>query len=97
MQASLTSYSPYQLLYGREPILPSSVREKLAPVINLDDPDVWAQCLYDRAEFFQKAMPMVMENLNIVQHRDTLRYARIRSGVYRPQVRRFSKGDYVYL
>ena len=48
-QASLASYSPYQLLYGREPILPSSVREKLAPVVNLDDPDVWAQCLHDRA------------------------------------------------
>ena len=40
---------------------------------------------------------MAMENLNIAQHRDTLRYARIRSGAYRPQVRRFSKGDYVYL
>jgi hypothetical protein len=40
---------------------------------------------------------MAMENLNIVQHRDTLRYARIRSGAYRPQVHRFSNGDYVYL
>jgi hypothetical protein len=96
-QASLTSYSPYQLLYGREPILPSPVREKLALVVNLDDPNVWAQCLHDRAEFFQKAMPMTIENLNIAQHRDTLRYARIRSGAYRPQVCRFSKGDYVYL
>jgi hypothetical protein len=96
-QASLASYSPYQLLYGREPILPSSVREKLAPVVNLDDPDVWVQCLHDRAKFFQKAMPMAMENLNIAQHRDTLRYARICSRAYRPQVHRFSKKDYVYL
>lgn len=96
-QASLASYSPYQLLYGREPILPNSVREKLAPVVDLDDPDIWAQCLHDRAEFFKKAMPIAMENLSIAQHRDTLRYARIRSGAYRPQLRRFSKGDYVYL
>ena len=46
-QASLAAFSPYQLLYGREPILPSSVREKLAPVVDLDDPDMWAQCLRD--------------------------------------------------
>jgi hypothetical protein len=40
---------------------------------------------------------MAMENLSIAQHRDTLRYARIRSGAYRPQLRRFRQGDYVYL
>jgi hypothetical protein len=66
-------------------------------VVNLDNPNVWAQCLHDQAWFFQKAMPMAMENLNITQHRDTLRYARIHSGAYQPQVRRFSKGDYIYL
>ena len=42
-------------------------------------------------------MPIAMDNLSIAQHRDTLRYARIRSGVYRPQLRRFRQGDYVYL
>ncbi len=96
-QASLASYSPYQLLYGREPILPSAVREKLDPVVDLDDPAVWAQVLQQRAEYFQRAMPMAMENLAIAQHRDTLRYARIRSGAYKPQLRRFKVGDYVYL
>ena len=40
---------------------------------------------------------MALENLAIAQHRDTLRYARIRSGAYRPQLRRFKVGDYVYL
>ena len=44
-----------------------------------------------------KAMPMAMKNLSIAQHRDTLRYARIRSGAYQSQLRRFWKGDYVYL
>ena len=42
-------------------------------------------------------MPMALENLSIAQHRDTLRYATIRGGGYRPQVRRFTPGDYVYL
>ena len=96
-QASLSSFSSYQLLYGREPVLPGAVREKLHPVVYLDDPEVWAQTLQDGAEYFQKAMPMALENLAITQHRDTLRYARIRSGAYWPQLRRFRVGDYVYL
>ena len=78
----MESYRRYRLLYRKEPILSSSVRENLTPVVDLDDPDVWAQCLYDRAEFFKKAMPMAMENLSIAQHRDTLRYACVRSGAY---------------
>ena len=88
-QVSLLSFSPYQLLYGREPVLPSVVREKLHPVVDLDDPEIWAETLQDWAEYFRKAMPMALENLAIAQHRDTLRYARIRSGAYRPQLRRF--------
>jgi hypothetical protein len=40
---------------------------------------------------------MALENLSIAQHRDTLRYATIRGGGYRPQVRQFCPGDYVYL
>ena len=39
---------------------------------------------------------MAMENLFIAQRRNTLRYARIRSGAYQPQLRRFRQGDYVY-
>jgi hypothetical protein len=40
-QASLASYIPYQLLYGREPILPSAIKERLDPMVNLDDLEVW--------------------------------------------------------
>jgi hypothetical protein len=50
-----------------------------------------------RAELFKRMMSMALENLSIAQHRDTLRYAMIRGGGYRPQVRRFQPGDYVYL
>ena len=80
--ASLASYSPYQLLYGREHILPSSIQEKLAHVVDLDDPNVWAECLQKQAQFFQRAMPMAIENLSIAQHCNTLRYACIHSGAY---------------
>ena len=40
---------------------------------------------------------MALENLAITQHRNTLRYACIRSGAYRPQLRWFKVGNYVYL
>ncbi|BBN09865.1 hypothetical protein Mp_4g23350 [Marchantia polymorpha subsp. ruderalis] len=42
-------------------------------------------------------MPAAFDNLAIAQHRDTLRYETIRGGGYRPSIRRFYVGDYVYL
>jgi len=42
-------------------------------------------------------MPMAMENLSITQHQDTLRYAHTRSGNYKPKVRQFDVGDFMYL
>jgi hypothetical protein len=42
-------------------------------------------------------MPMVMKNLVIVQHRNTLCYATIHGGGYRPWIQRFEQGNYVYL
>jgi hypothetical protein len=41
-------------------------------------------------------MPMAMENLSIAQHRDTLRYAHTRGGSYKPKVKQFVVGDFVY-
>ena len=50
--------------------------------MDLDDPNIWVECLQKRAQIFQRAMPMAMENLSIAQHRDTLHYACIHSGAY---------------
>ena len=63
----------------------------------MDDPDTWIEVCNSRAELFKRAMPMALQNLAIAQHRDTLRYATIRGGGYRPQLRRFVAGNYVYL
>jgi hypothetical protein len=41
-------------------------------------------------------MPMAMENLSIAQHRDTLRYAHTQGGSYKPKVKQFDVGDFVY-
>jgi hypothetical protein len=42
-------------------------------------------------------MPMAIENLAIAQHWDTLHYATICEGGYRPHIQRFEQGDYVCL
>jgi hypothetical protein len=41
-------------------------------------------------------MPMAMENLSIAQHRDILWYAHTQGGNYKPKVRQFDVGDFVY-
>jgi hypothetical protein len=50
----------------------------------MDNPDTWALVSEQRADLFKRVMPMALENLSIAQHRDTLRYATIRGGGYRP-------------
>lgn len=63
MVKSLASYSPYELLYDQESTLPSSGHEEWAPIVDLHDPDIWAQFLHDWAKFFKKAT--TIENLDI--------------------------------
>jgi hypothetical protein len=97
-QASLASFFPYYLLFGRHPVLPKAIQADVDTVLaNMDNPDTWALVSENRADLFKRVMPMALENLSIAQHRDTLRYATIRGGGYRPQVRRFRTRDYVYL
>ncbi len=85
--ASLSHFSPYFLLSGRHPIPPSSIAVQMDQVVDLDSPTTWAKVIAERAVLFMKVVPMAMENLSIAQHRDTLRYAHIRGGSYKPKVR----------
>jgi hypothetical protein len=39
---------------------------------------------------------MAMENLSIAHHQNTLWYAHTRGGSYKPKVRQFDVGDFVY-
>jgi hypothetical protein len=97
-QASLASFSPYYLFFGRHPVLPKAIQADADTVLaNMDNPDTWALMSEQRADLFKRVMPMALENLSIAQHRDTLRYATLHGGGYRPQVQRFRSGDYVYL
>jgi hypothetical protein len=80
--ASLASFSPYFLLYGRNPDLPTTIRRESSEVVNLDDPEMWLTVCSQRVELFRRVMLVAFENLAIVQHMDTLRYATIRGGGY---------------
>jgi hypothetical protein len=66
-------------------------------VMDLDSPATWARVIVENTVLFRRVMPMAMENLSITQHRDTLRYAHTRGDSYKPKVRQFDIGDFVYL
>jgi hypothetical protein len=95
--ASLSHFSPYFLLFGKHPIPPSSIVAQMDQVVDLDSLATWARVITERAALFRRVMPMAMENLSIAQHRDTLRYAHTRGGSYKPKVRQFDVGHFVYL
>ncbi|GIM13919.1 hypothetical protein Vretimale_16977, partial [Volvox reticuliferus] len=64
------------------------------------DPDKLADFnhyLEMRAKEVQRLMPAAAGNLLIAQQRDKHRYARVRSGGYKPAFSRFEAGDYVYI
>jgi hypothetical protein len=83
--ASLASFSPYYLLFGRHPVLPQAIQANADTVLaNMDNPDTWALVSEQRAKLFKRVMPMVLDNLSIAQHHDTLQYATIRGSGYRP-------------
>ncbi len=95
--ASLSHFSPYFLLFGRHPIPPSSIVVQMDQVVDLDSSATWARVITEKVALFKRVMPMAMENLSIAQHRNTLWYAHTRGGNYKPKVRRFDVGDFVYL
>jgi hypothetical protein len=76
--ASLASFFPYYLLFGRHPVLPKAIQADADIVLaNMDNPDTWALVSEQRAELFKWVIPMALENLSIVQYRNNLQYAMI--------------------
>ena len=65
--------------------------------LNFDDPSLAAASILQRAKACEEASVIVGRNLLIAQHRDQLRYARLRSGGYLPSIVHFTVGQYVYV
>ncbi|KXZ48232.1 hypothetical protein GPECTOR_29g136 [Gonium pectorale] len=98
-QAS-TRMAPFVLLYGAPPVVPPAARERLEGELAFSGnpgESEYAEALAARAAFLRHSVPVAAGNLLNAQHRDSLRYAHVRSGSYRPQELRLAPGDYVYL
>jgi hypothetical protein len=65
--------------------------------LSLNNSELAADQVVARAELAQQNCVMAGQNLKIAQHRDELRYARIRGGGYTPKIRKFEPGDFVYV
>jgi len=100
-----TKYSPYHLLFGMKPLLPSTTSAIMDPELDVSIGDICAdaklkdrisQDLLNRGKAMQNAVAIAAGNLETAQHRDQARYAMTRSGTYLPQVRKFEEGSFVY-
>jgi len=65
--------------------------------MDLDSLTTWVRVIAEGVVIFRKVMPMAMENLSIAQHQDTLWYAHTQGGRYKPKVRQFNVGDFMYV
>jgi hypothetical protein len=95
-QAS-TGMSPYQMLFAVEPTVPPNIKQRVSEPIDMDDAAGTSQELARRASLMERSCLAAGHNLMIAQHRDTLRYAKLRSGAYLPKIRRYEAGDFVYV
>ena len=93
---SSTKFSPYHLLYAVRPGISSESREVMEEPVDFDDEEAAVESILLRAKILEESAHAAGHNLHIAQQRDTLRYARTRSGGYVPDVQRFKVGDYVY-
>ena len=96
VQAS-TGMSPYKVMFGVAPVVPPSIKERYEGVIELTDPDSAAAVVVLRAQALKECCVTAGDNMLIAQHRDTLRYAEVRSGSYAPRLFNLLPGAFVYL
>jgi len=92
-----SKFSPMQLLYARDPVIPPATVDRISDPLLLDDTQAATEQLLKRAEYLKQAGVVVDNNLRIAQHRDTLRYARVHGGAYLKKVFKFQEGDFVYV
>jgi lysozyme family protein len=87
------SFTPYELMYARQPIVPPAVSSSISQPLAFDDPASAAADLLARKQLVQQRC---WANLRIAQHRDQRRYEVVRSGQSPPRIYRFIPGNYVY-
>ncbi|KAK3245464.1 hypothetical protein CYMTET_44970 [Cymbomonas tetramitiformis] len=93
-----TRLSPYELVYAQRPTLPPATKERISePLDSCMDAEAVAASYLERAEYVKRAAIMAGNDIAIAQHRQTERYAQVRSGKYLPKQFNFKIGDFVFL
>ena len=92
-----TKYSPYYVLYGRDPIFLEQYRQIMQPFVDVDSDQAVYDMIATRAPIIVEMMPTAMENLAATQQRDINRYTHKRSGQLTPHPDNIiNKGDCIY-
>jgi hypothetical protein len=93
-----TGFSPYFLVYGRQPTYPAQIRAMLdgAPVDVTSDAAMFL-LITQRAQVLRDAMPLAYERAVSAQQRQSVRFQRVRRRDVPPRLHRFQVGDYVYV
>ena len=74
-------YSPYFLMFGRDPILQSRHQPMAEEPLNPEAMAAQLQSfLNKRGQLFKRVMPLASRNLEIAQQRDIERYMMVRGG-----------------
>eukprot|EP00873_Tetraselmis_striata_P014606 jgi/Tetstr1/434870/TSEL_002584.t1 len=89
-----TGYIPYFLLFGRDHVAPDHVRALLEEPVDRDN-DI--AVITQRADMLRTAMPKAFERALQAQHRDVVRYRKVRCGDVQPRRHRFEIGSYVFV
>eukprot|EP00873_Tetraselmis_striata_P035580 jgi/Tetstr1/455844/TSEL_042635.t2 len=92
-----TGYSPYFLLFGRDHEAPDQVRALLEEPVDMDNDIAVINLITQRADMLRAAMPKAFERALQAQHRDVVRYRKVRRGDVQPRRHRFEIGSYVYV
>lgn len=76
-QASLSTFSPYFVLYKQEQVLLLPTKGGAQGMVKMDDSKTWLATCQAWANLFRYIMPMALEKLGIAKQRDMLWYATI--------------------
>ena len=87
-------YSPYFMLFGRDPIFQAR-HHAMGDLVKEPSDEEMQVFLSTRGQTFRRVMPLAMRNLAIAQQRQKELYSLVRGGEWAKPKASFSVGDYV--